>query len=566
MHNVRAVCVALPVALLFSSGCALVGVPEDTAVQASFRPIPWVRGDCCGHLDSFAKLSRAVQAGLEPAVDSAADQSAEYQCVGRFLHISDAHLRDETIYASSRWKRRLLFLDRAAPVATRNRYVEAFDSLTYASFLIGYGKGQRIDGPVPSFIVHGGDLLDLSLTTELVEAMRILRAFARAEDCRHVPLYSMVGNHDGLIFGSLPGRWVRTRDLGVNGTEFVLAHLLADPVARRGFGFGGNEIIQSLAREAPGDQVRRFRDELREAADRRAAIRNSRQVERLLSIPAVVRNAIRTSGEGDRLGLRCGYYSWTTRVKGADEHVHVIRYIALDTRSSKGVYGQIHGVQLGWLYNELAEAMSHKECVVLFAHHRPGEITGPGPSRNELHALLASFPNIAAYFHGHRHRNEERPPGHRYGHFLLAQTGSTADFPQTGRQVSIFVPRSGPDGDGSMAVKVRWRHVRPAGDQSRADGLLLQAALDASSRDATREYNKWSVWQSYQKWFKGRKRAESFQSWAKDNLRPGEASVTIRFLDAVPKPGTFFSPRRLKKINALRLALGLREVSDETPQ
>ncbi|MCK4624334.1 MAG: hypothetical protein KAV00_03415 [Phycisphaerae bacterium] len=267
MLSVSARFVLAALSLFLISGCVFFEVPEDVAVSTATKRIPWLLNEQYAQesapgpgarvspsehfTSSFKSLDKAIKAGLKQVPGSKTkketkDITQNYICVGRFLHITDAQVRDDRIYAKGKFKNQLLRLDTVLAPAIRNSYVYAFDSLIYASFLIGYGKyakKQGNNGPnsVQPFVVDGGDLLDISVITELVETMNIRREIA---DKYKLQVYSIGGNHDGLTWGNLPDKPTKMRGLGVNKTEFVLGHLLADPVIDRGFGFGRNEIIQ----------------------------------------------------------------------------------------------------------------------------------------------------------------------------------------------------------------------------------------------------------------------------------------------------------------------------------
>jgi len=67
------------------------------------------------------------------------------------------------------------------------------------------------------------------------------------QKCPEIRIYSVAGNHDGLIFGNLPDQKTSTRGLGINKSEFILGNLLDDPC---GYGFGKNEVIKKILLKA----------------------------------------------------------------------------------------------------------------------------------------------------------------------------------------------------------------------------------------------------------------------------------------------------------------------------
>jgi hypothetical protein len=591
-------------------GCGFFRVPEDVAVPVSTRPIPWLLDETCsrGLLPApsgddlrFFKdkeyLDNAIE-GLDIRSEKGPDKPAEsgQKLIGRFLHVSDAQIRDDRLYTLAKDKGLFFLWDK--PPVIRNSHVYSYDSLVYASFLIAYAKEVASDGKVPSkdgaFIVDGGDLLDISVVTELVEAMNIRRYVA--SKYKKLAVYSSCGNHDGLTWGNLRDEWTDTRGLGVNKTEFVLGHLLADPVKGRGWGFGRNEIIgrfgaddAKAANKRHWDEFKaqsywpeskkheaivRWLDDIKDAAKRRQELRNlglkvaeeKRQEsgepdsgnvpEELLTIPVAFREAIQTTSEGDRAGPPCGYYSWT--VDGEKVRTSV-RYIVLDTRSNVYADGRMGDVQLGWLCKELVEANKLEQFVVIFAHHAPDRFCFWEPNRSAFHNVLGSFPNIIAYFYGHEHWNEDRHPRascgkdvtpHGFGNFLLSQTASVNDFPQTAREVWIYERKH----DSQVEVTLWWRHVRPKPDEDRVEGRLLDACLRVSRRGAKKDRNDQHF---------GIRPIDSIKDWEKKHLRRGQAKVYPRFLEPTSKaldPEWLLGPERVEKINNRRDALGLTQV------
>lgn len=675
MVNTRIIFVLLCLSLLLINGCDFFIVPEGVEVSTITKQIPWlIDGEPCqsttypcasknllGPFDSFDNLEKAISGSKyvhKQEEEKENSQQKEFEYVGRFLHITDAQVRDDRIY-KDKFKNRLLRWDDIIPSTIRNSYVYSFDSLIYASFLIAYGKDQQNNSSdtTQPFVVDGGDLLDISLITELVETMNIRRKIATKYP--KMKTYSLGGNHDGLTWGNWPDKVTDTRCLGINKTEFVLGHLLADPVPDRGFGFGSNEIIRNfgletisnapllkekekelknLAKElrdlidkleimrnelkknpdkkeeyrekkesynkklktyheelekyfeANNNKVKNLKsqrpkkyrtenkwtfiqrrmDDIADAAKKRWRIRNELSPEErewLLTYPLAFRNAIYTTGKGDWVGPECGYYSWVDKnQKDKDNKGAKIRYIVLDTRSRLYKEGDIHEVQLGWFYNELINAYGEKQCVVIFAHHHPEKVIACGQNRTDFLRLLEKFPNIVAYFYGHEHCNEEAyPPGinpkkitdkdkdkevqrHSCGNFILIQTGSPVDFPQTARKVKICIRK---EGSQQKTVVVRWQHVRPKGNMSKEGNLLnayLKTSLQGAKRDYKREHPSEKIDSIKEDWIE------------KGKLEDGSFEMEVNFNKERQDLKKLLSSSRMGKINKLRNALDLPSV------
>ncbi len=608
MHIARLGWLAAAALSLSAAGCSLqdvLHVPGSVALGADFARIDFLREDATSCFPTFQALDAAVKSGLEPVIPEYAEPlpppppgfDRSKGAVAQFLHVSDVHIRDADIPRKSGMEKSLGEIDRVVGTAARLAHTEAFDSLVFAAFLSGYAKAHATPAPAggtatpaaggpPAFIMHGGDLVDISLITELTEGLRILRGAAQAHPS--VPIYTMVGNHDGLFLGNWFASLTDTLGLVVNGPEFVLGHLLADPKDNRGFGFGWNEVLERFGEDsvppvghpaAHGfedrlkalertDEGKRFARQIRQmawAARKRAALRGQADVdvEWLLGCPAVVHHAIYTTAKTLEDDLVCGYYSWTvpTRISvpGKADAPLTFRFIVLDTLGRLYQAGNVDDIQLGWLYKELVKARNGKECVLIFAHHHPEKMAPWCQNRKHFLTLLRAFPNIAGYFYGHSHENAESwpesypqkwgafsnrpvaatedaprtsPYAHGLGRFALIQTAATADFPQTAREVEVFAKKA-EQGD-AVTIGFRWRHVRPAGSDNSRDGAILNAALHASRRDAREEYNKRS-WDRPSTWEK----VESVPDWDLRRLHGGCGTVTIEFTEDPGFPDSF---------------------------
>ena len=167
--------------------------------------------------------------------------------ISEFLHISDAQIRDESLYETSPLDLFQMYsLDNLLGVTIRRPLVEKFDSFTLAAFLVGYEKGVS-KKPGNQFVVHTGDLLDISVATELMDGLSVFKNVSNTVNPSHhdMKVFSVAGNHDGLVFGNIPDGKADGRGLDVNKAEFIFAHLL-ESSDEEGFGFGKNEILQQL--------------------------------------------------------------------------------------------------------------------------------------------------------------------------------------------------------------------------------------------------------------------------------------------------------------------------------
>lgn len=585
-------------------------VPREKVVAVAMRRVDPFRdfpqlGP--GQTSDLATLERAVDARLVSYGDHVRPDPP-FRCIAELLCVSDAQIRDEEVYSAG-YMNELLYYDRIVGVTIRRSFVEKFDALSLASFLIAYRRETQAPDAVklrrederaglrdPSarpFIVHPGDLCDISTTTELLTGLLTVKQCLRGEGAP--PFYSLAGNHDGLVFGNVPNRWADMRMLGTNLSEFVLGHLLIDGAEGDGFGFGRNELVRrfgpdSIGLEHPSTRQwalasgKLLRHGVRgmtaargqlvlllgpETVERRPVCesgwqgRAARQARRLidvagerqrrgdgadhgdLSVPLLFGSAIEVDDHVDGGEMMLGYYHWDQPLARPVGRLRGIRYVALDTRSPSGQdSGHIGLVQLGWLYNQLADALARRYAVVIVAHHAPWMIHSPvrlpftGPRANAiLCRMLRRFPNVVAWLYGHGHWNGHRLWPNDRG-LPVIQTGALCDFPRVGRKLWLYAAAGD---DGAHEVRIAWEFVRPAGSPTR-EGRLLDAVLATSMADALKEHNQstdtWVArWCRLKCGFgvldrvseKWRTVDVGWGEWCDTHLRNGEARVSIRF-------------------------------------
>jgi hypothetical protein len=584
------------------------------AVRHAVKPQAWIRGGPATSIDDLETLDRQA-VGLTPVpVEQACSKwnkrrnkdvfwPADARPVVRFLHLSDSQVRDETLSGDVAQKLQFNMWDLFVNVSVRRPFVEAFDALTLASFLVGHGKEVARCRTAPdslgcdaarqdAFVIHTGDLLDMSVATELLETTNILRDVS---DRYNFEMFSVGGNHDGLFFGNVADERTDTYSIGVNLTEFVLGHMVtapADPKSRRedrrkgGFGFGGNEIVQRADR-APCDKdpaPLAGLDELQQGALREIHERlcERSQYDRAeLQTPLVFRQAVRSTARFDNVNFHLGYYSWVRPIDAGD--VQGFRFIVLDTRSAESFQGRIDTVQLGWLYNQLVEALLAHEVVLLFAHHSPyafqpwfdvyGLGVGTKGTTKMLHAMLDRFPNIAGYFYGHEHWNEAPHPWGRGRSFSYIQTGSLADFPQVGRELAVSLV---PAAQNRTTVRLDWRFVRPAADLCTPGKQLLQATLDRARKDAEKDWRAQvlfdfdkrpfinlrrighSLLPPFVEKFAGETTWPRIYKWDKENLKSDHVEPTVDFAaSGCPSRQAVFGCAGARTVDEQRNRLGL---------
>jgi len=682
------------------SGCSVVrerspffSVPREQVIELSTQKVEWLRD-----LPRPHKEDKKIPLHLQNAVSERLERfgvhthpGSDYRCVSNFLTMSDAQIRDENVYAQgkSNYIDQLIYFDRFYGVTIRRTFVEKFDSLTFASFLTAYRKEVEAEkterdktGTPDPFIIHTGDLTDISTTTELLTALSTVHACL--SDNAPPVFFSMGGNHDGLIFGNIPNHWVDMRSLGVNLSEFVLAHLLIDsesssPNKITGYGFGENELIRRFHKNSYGldhprtDQIlesRRiaieavstdlgpefvpvswtdhfnhgirgmtsFKDEVvlilgpvtlerKTVYPRGWQGKAARQANQIITaaksrsfkpvknaavvadsasyhektenlyVPMIFSDRIEVPDRFDGGELQLAYYHWDQEISPQISSLKGIRYVVLDTRNKDySANGQIGLIQLGWLYNRLAEAFKNKYAVVIFGHHSPEMMDNSLWTANILEKattnifcrMLKRFPNIIAYFHGHDHWNKDSKWPDENGRIHLIQTGSLSDFPQVGRKIWIYVKNID---DGDYEAVVSWEFVRPRGNGSQ-QGEILDSLLSTSQKESLKEFNNsqntfearfhrmqtgWGLWNDIPGLWQ--EVATDLEDWRNKALDYGEAVVSFSLKKPMPPSrdsfwdslssqenhlldaeNIFKTKRRLRWTNAMRKHLGCEQV------
>jgi hypothetical protein len=517
-------------------GCAFFNIDRDVVPRLANTPIKWTVLDAIAERDGlyspgFEELNASVGNDFTYFSRTATESTkpAEWgDPIIRFLHISDAQIRDERIHEAIKDRWQLKLADKAIGVSKRNPYVDSYDTLTFAAFVLA-GK-KKIKAEEHGYIVFTGDLLDISTSSELIEAMNVLRSVEKYYPDNY---YAVAGNHDGLIFGNVSDYLSFTWNLGISRTEFVLGHLTAgrdfDRPQPYGFGFEANEIIVNHERilqnigtrreiwDAAGsndastdlakyislrrmDYVRWQCDDIRSVLRTPGAPKYTPNFqtkyeanlnEKLsppIQIPGAYRQSIRIR-EKSEIGLQTGYYSWLEDIDGP-VGITKARNIVLDTRSHLLASAAVDCPQLLWLYNEMCSANANREIVLIFAHHSPDSFFVEHQNKWALRQIIGAFPNVVAYFYGHSHWNDVKKLPASSGELPLIQTGSMTDFPQMGRWIKIFAKPG--ESNETVECRISWDFVRPSFENN--PGTPLNMMLDASRIDSRREQKEDVGW------------------------------------------------------------------------
>ena len=473
--------------LLLVTACAgppYFSIPRKAAVASLEAKRDWPNQVVAGYprkalIDDGVLGLEAWGWGPRKLTESADPVSTCKGCYLEFLHLSDAQVRDTKIIRRSDY----VLYDVLAPFSSTLRYelIEDLDSVLLAAMLRGY-RIMLADHPnrrASTFAVHTGDLLDLSLVTEMLDASAAIRYAVKAQrdgetstgGLWELPFVSVSGNHDGLTFGVIGDQNSTTWELGLNRLEFHLASqlLLKDlrPAASTASNEAEDGLLKGSVASIAGAPV--FSARVKENHDR---FQSPGSATGLRSSPVALKGVVNTPSKEDD-ALQPAYLSFVR---------NGFRVLVLDTRSTETHQGCVGQVQLGWLYNELAYAYGRQQPVVVFAHHHPDDLalgcvsasykrlghTGP------LKRMLFAFPNVLGYFYGHAHERRAAIKGSKDNQILFAQAPSLVDYPQG----ALWVRISRANGADSYSIAVDSVKVKP--NRKNEVGQILAGLQDTA--------------------------------------------------------------------------------------
>jgi 3',5'-cyclic AMP phosphodiesterase CpdA len=304
------------------------------------------------------------------------------------------------------------------------------------------------------------------------------------------PWYTVIGNHDALVQGNVPGNaffasvatgCVKVTDLSQRAWKLIR------PLAKDGITDEENtQIVQIIYGDflstisAPGKHRRLWK---RIPGDPRRTL--------LFRKADYMREYFTTKGSpvGHGLGPENlasgeGNYAFTPKPR--------LRFVVLDSVAASGPDGNLDHAQFLWLHAQLLAAEAAHELVVVFAHHSLPSmsqresnahygLTGSCPSSSpatppatdeSVLCLLQRHRSVIALVAGHSHRNRITPytrPGG--GGFWEIVTSSHADWPQQSRLITLS-----DEGSGTLSILTSViEHSSPPrpGKRAHARGRVL---------------------------------------------------------------------------------------------
>ena len=291
-----------------------------------------------------------------------------------------------------------------------------------------------------------------------------------------VPWYSVLGNHDALVQGNVPGipffsqvamgclkvtdlsanAWGQIRPLLVGGITEAEAGLIVQIV------YG--DVLQTTSRPR---RYRRIWKRVRRDPARALLFRK----------PDWMREHFTTRGAPTGHGftqanLESGEGNYSFSPKPG------LRFVVLDSVATTGPDGNLDHAQFLWLHAQLLAAEAGHELVVVFAHHSLASmrqsqsnvhygLTGSCPSTSPLdppvadetvRCLLQRHHSVIGLVAGHSHRNRITPYARAGGGgFWEIVTSSHTDWPQQSRIIDLY-----DNGNGTLSITTRViEHTAP---------------------------------------------------------------------------------------------------------
>ncbi|MFO0552690.1 MAG: metallophosphoesterase [Polyangiaceae bacterium] len=371
---------------------------------------------------------------------------SQFTSVLSFLHFSDAQLREHRVHLAGPLSERQY--DAFTGTVLRDPDLARNDDAVLLATVLAANEIGALTDDVkaafapcnppapPRFAVHTGDAVDAGMFSEL---FTFLADFGELD----IPFYNVIGNHDGLLFGTFPP----DRVSGLNVVAPYVPILDADRFMRAHNVIGATYDLSVPA--APSREDRDWTAFGCSSKDWNGTTCASNPMPQSnyhgfdLACAAPLRGEGRAAHDALCPEAR-GYYALNidVTVSGAPAR---IRMIVLDTNEvvpesvTQGTLersrGHVLPEQLRWLERQLSAGPGEPPVFYLVFGHHPIDTFEDEDQAAELRDLMLRNPRVLGYFVGHTHKDgfikHPRAGGAPALWELVA--GSTLVFPQLAR-------------------------------------------------------------------------------------------------------------------------------------
>jgi len=365
-----------------------------------------------------------------------------------FIHLSDVQLCEERAYLFGSLEMEIF--DALVDSLRHGRDQEKYDYAVLKSILLGiedYAKANP--GDRPSFLMHTGDSVHLSLVSELWEFLYLFD-----QSLETIPWFNAIGNHDVTVLGTPISKnkvWLKNPTLSFLPISSNTKGQVCDPTNFINFHKAGSFLFSGVPVRGPIKSDRSLAVFTQDTFDP-----NTTKYQGFDMLPQRMRtpnsgfekfeDSLSYSG-GKTNEAFTGYYAFDCRLRenqSAVAGIKMVRVIVLNTSEavSANASGGISESQVNWVRKILDGLPFGDTRVIAFGHHPL--IAGEGNMRTDreykglLQRLQKLFEtHVDVYFCGHTHgQSFDNSLG-----FLQIMGPSLLDFPQSGHKVRIEYSR-----------------------------------------------------------------------------------------------------------------------------
>jgi metallophosphoesterase (TIGR03767 family) len=249
------------------------------------------------------------------------------------------------------------------------------------------------------------------------------------------PWYSVFGNHDDSIGGTLPAQWDALEELYTGSTKFTG---FTTPDANAALAAAlGTQKPSGLGRDAVADPRWQVTPDARRKPFSPAEFMAA-HLDPAATGPGPVGHGFTQAAVDSAIA----YYTFAIS--------DGVTGVALDSTNRAGfTHGSLGTTQFRWLENLLRVGTANHELFVIFSHHTSGSMDNPRPDPRipserrhlgpEVVELLHRYPAVLAWVNGHTHSNNitPRPGATPKQSFWEINTASHIEFPQQARIIDV---------------------------------------------------------------------------------------------------------------------------------